>query len=155
MEGGEAGEGSGELAVEGDFVAEEELGRAGGFVGAAEGEDGADGGGSDVGRLESHVAIEGGLLEAPDTELTPACGDHGLDESELGGGARLMLVNEVGEEVVEAAGGFFGEDDGGGEESVAEAVAGGVEFAFRGDGALGAGAVGAGGGELFRRSHSG
>ncbi len=147
------GEGSGELAVEGDVVAEEEFGRAGGGVGAAEGEEDLDGFGAEAGVLQGDVAVERCFLGSPDAELAPAGGGHGLDEQELGLGGGLVFGIEVGEEGAEAVFGFAFEDYGFGEESVTVGVAGGVLLALRGGGAEGAGAVGAGGSGLFFGGH--
>ncbi|HEY4364141.1 MAG TPA: hypothetical protein VGN17_24435 [Bryobacteraceae bacterium] len=111
------GEGSGELAVKGDVVAEEEFGRTGGG-GAAQGEEELDGFGSDGGVLEGHVAVESGFLGSPDAELAPARGGHGFDEKELGLGGGLVFGDEVREK-------------------------GGIFLALGGGGAAGAGAVAA------------
>jgi hypothetical protein len=58
------------------------------------------------------------------------------------------------EEVVEQGEEFFlflvFQDDGVGEQTVADAVAGGVAFALGGDGSFRFGSVGAGGRDLFR-----
>jgi hypothetical protein len=64
-----------------------------------------------------------------------------------------MLIQVRVKEIVETLRAFFFEDDGAGEESVAEAVAGGVEFALIGEGALGAGSIGSGGCDLFVGGH--
>jgi hypothetical protein len=142
------GEGSEELAVERGFIPQEKIRRTGGFGGAAEGEDGADAGGSGGGVLEGDVAVEGGFLRAPDAELTPAGDGHGLDEGHLSLGVGLVFVDEGGEESEEAAFVLAFEDDGGGKELVAGAVAGGAALAFRSGGAAGEGSVGARGSEL-------
>ena len=147
------GEGSGELAVEGDVVTEQEFGRAGAGIGAAEGEEDLHGFGSEAGVLKVDVAVERGFLGSPDAELAPAGGGHGFDEHELGGGGGLVFGDEVGKEAVEAAVGFAFEDDGFREESVAVGVAGGVLLAGGGGGASGAGAVGSGGLGLFFGGH--
>ena len=101
LEGFEAGEGAGELAIEGDFVAEEELQRRGGIRRRAEGEGGADGGRADGGVLENHVAIEGRFLDAPDAVETPAGSRHGFDKHELSGSAGLMFVHQGIDEFLE------------------------------------------------------
>jgi len=148
----EAGEGSGELAVVGDFVAHEEFGRNG-IGGAAEGKEDLDGRGADIGVDQRQFAINSGFLCAPDAEKTPAGDGHGFDQAELGGGGGLEFVDEGAEEIDKAVLDFGFEDDGGGEEAVAEAVAGGSDFAFGRNGASGLCAVAAGGLDLFFRSH--
>ena len=74
-----------------------------------------------------------------------------MDFGRAGGGVELL--NEGVEEFEETVSGFLFKDDGAGEEAVTEAVAGGVEFAVDGDGALGESSVGSGGGDLFGCSH--
>ncbi len=147
------GEGSGELAVEGDVVTEKEFGRAGAGVSAAEGEEDLHGFATEAGVLQSDVAVEGDLLGSPDAHLAPAGGGHGLDEQKLGLGGWLVFGVELGEERAEAVFVFAVEDYGFGEESVTVGVAGGVFLAFRGGGASGAGSVGSGGLELFFGGH--
>jgi hypothetical protein len=141
-------EGAVELAVKGGFVAQEKLGRAGGFGGAAEGEEGSDGGGADGGVAERDVTVDRRLLGAPDAQLAPAGDDHGLDERHLSLRGRLIFVHEGGEEVEEAALVLAFQDDGGGEQLVTRAVGGGAALAFGRGGAAGEGSVGAGGSDL-------
>ena len=97
LDGDEACQGSSELAVEGDFVAEEEFG--GGCGGRlVEGEDGAHFGRPEERVLKRHFSIERDLLESPDAELAPAGDGHGLDQHELRGRGGMELVNKGAEE---------------------------------------------------------
>jgi len=51
----ETAEGSGELAVKGDVIAKQELGRTSAVAGTAHGEENSNGSGSDAGVQERHV----------------------------------------------------------------------------------------------------
>ncbi len=150
LEGEEAVEGAGELAVKGDLITKKKLSGMGVTVGGgAESGDGADGGRSEGWVLKGDFAIQGGGLDSPDAPETPAGDGHGLNQQVLGCGGGLELLDEGGVKFVEAFGRFGLKDDGLREEAVAGGVAGGVEFALRGDGALGFCAVSAGGLDLF------
>jgi hypothetical protein len=83
-------------------------------------------------------------FDGPDAAQAPAGDGHGLDQIHLDrvGGVELLDVGV--EEELELFVGFGGEHDGLGGEAVAEAVAGRLGSAFRGGGAAGLGAVGAG-----------
>jgi hypothetical protein len=153
LQGRELGEGSGELAVIGGVIAEQEFGGESYIARASERRNRADGGRSDQFILQSDVAIEGRLLHAPNSQLTPARGGHGFDQRELRGRAGLVLIEIGVKKIVEALRAFLFEDDGAGEEPVLEAVAGGVAFTLIRDGALGTGSVGSGGLDLFVRGH--
>ena len=115
--------GAAELAIEGGFVAEQQVEDAGG-----------------VG-----VEIDESFLNAPDAHHAPAGDGHGFDQQGLGGVGRLEFGGECRKEPGEALLGFAFEDDGLSEHAVAGAVAGGVAFAGGGDWSAGSGAVGAGG----------
>ena len=128
LERDKTAEGASELAVERDFVTEEEI-RGAGVIGRVEGVDGTDGGWTEVGILEGHALVHGYFLHAPDAELTPAGDGHGFDEHHLSSGAGVVFGDESGEKLGETLRGFLFEDDGAGEEAVTEAVTGGVAFA--------------------------
>ncbi len=64
-----------------------------------------------------------------------------------------MFLGEVSQEFFEAPRRFFRQDDSLRKQTMAGAVAGGVAFSLFGDGALGAGSVGAGGVDLFFSWH--
>jgi hypothetical protein len=102
-----------------------------------------------------HVGEGGGgmlLFEAEEAEDAPAGGDHFVDEGVFGGeaGVEFALIGlEQFEEFVLA---LAGEKEGGGEDAVAEGVEFGNGFAFRGDGTLGLGAIGARGFNLCVRT---
>ncbi len=87
------GEGSGELAVEGDLVTKEELGRAGVAGRPAEGGEDPNGRGAETRILNRHVAVHRGFLRSPHAQLTPASHRHGLDQRDLGRGTRLVFVH--------------------------------------------------------------
>ena len=70
-------------------------------------------------------------------------GGHGRDQVGLDAVGGVEALEVVFEELVELFLGLVGEHDGFGAEAVAEAVAGGDGFAFRGGGAVGFGSVGA------------
>jgi hypothetical protein len=150
----EAGEGAFELTIVTRFVAVDEFEGAR-FVGhGAEGDEGLGGqagGGGEFGLVDFEV--EPGGFHVPEAHLAPAGYENVFDErgflrKTLGGGFRLMLFLEGGEELDEGFAGFVLEDDGFREDSVTEAVARGGEFALRGFGAAGFGSVGTGGGDL-------
>jgi hypothetical protein len=145
----EAGEGTFELAIVTRFVAVDEFEGAR-FVGhGAEGDEGLGGqagGGGELGLVDFEV--ESGGFHVPEAHLAPAGYGHVFDERFLGGGFRLMLFLEGGEEFDEGFARFVFEDDGFREDSVTEAVARGGEFALRGFGAAGFSSVGTGGGDL-------
>ncbi len=149
----ELGEGSGELAVIGGVVAEQEFGGESYIARASEGRNRANGGRSDQFILQCDVTIESRLLDAPDSQLTPARSGHGFDQRELRGRAGLILIEVRVKKIVETLRAFLFEDDGAREEPVAQAVAGRVAFALLRDGAFGTGSVGSGGGDLFVRWH--
>jgi hypothetical protein len=67
-----AEKGSGDLAVEGDFVAEQEFVGANALVASAKGHDRAQGGIFRVAGDGGDVIVEVGLLDAPNSRLTPA-----------------------------------------------------------------------------------
>ncbi len=111
------------MAIEGDVVAEGELGLEGigrGF----EGEGGADFGRTEGRVLKGNLAVESHFLQSPNAELTPAGDGHGLDQHELGCGGGAEFLDEGAEEFEETGRGFFLEYDGAGEEAVTEAVTG-------------------------------
>ena len=103
--------------------------------------------------LEPDVAIEGGFLEAPDSKLAPARGDHGFDQHGFGGRGGLEFIEQLMYKIHEAVSTFDFQHEGFGEQSVADAVAGGVLFALRGDRPAGACSIGLGGLNLFFRAH--
>ena len=90
----EAEEGSGDLAVEGDFVAQEEFVGAHAFGGVAPGQDGAQ---RRVigGRGRGYLMVEGDFLHSPDAPLTPAGGGDVFDQEFLGGSARVVFLKEA------------------------------------------------------------
>jgi len=98
--------------------------------------------------------IEGDFLHSPDTVLTPAGGGDGFHQHGFGGRTRLVFVEEFVEQREELLFLLIFQDDSLGEQPMAGAVAGGVEFALRGDGTFGTGSVGSGGGDLFGSTHS-
>lgn len=128
-EGDELIEGAVELAVEGGFVAVDEVEDAGLIGESAEGAGGADGGGT-VGVVEGHFLVDDGLFDTPGAHLAPVGGGEFLDEGAGGGGGGLMFEGELMEEFIEEGLGLVVEDDGLGEEAVAEAIAGGGLAAF-------------------------
>jgi hypothetical protein len=97
--------------------------------------------------------VDEGFPEAPATAPAPDGGDEVLDEGELDGVDGLEAVGEGFEHVFEGVGVLVGEDEGLGEEAVGGRVRGGALFAFGGDGAVGAGAVGARGLDASDRGH--
>jgi hypothetical protein len=104
---------------------------------------GIDGGRTDIWILKRHVAVHGGLLCPPDSQLAPACHGHGLDQRDLGCGAGLEFVHIIHEQITliheKTVRRFFFEDYGLRQKAVAEAVAGGFLFALLGGGASRAG----------------
>jgi hypothetical protein len=84
-------------------------------------------------------------FDGPDAAQAPAGDGHGLDQIHLDRVGGLELLDVGVEEELKLFVGFGGEQDGLGGEAVAEAVAGRLGSAFRGSGAAGLGAVGAGG----------
>jgi hypothetical protein len=87
----EALDGAGELAIEADFVATEDVEPAG-----AIGEGGL--GGHVLERVGAGLFADfvgnGGVFEDPDTYQTPAADHHGLDQAALGGGLGLEFGDE-------------------------------------------------------------
>lgn len=71
----------------------------------------------------------------------------------LGGSLGLIFLDQAFDELEEAGSALSETHDGFGKQTMAGAVAGGVAFALRGDGAFGTGSVGAGGLNLLRGSH--
>ena len=90
------GKGSGELAVEGGFVALGEIEHAGVISEVAEDDGGPNGWGIGGVVLAGHFEIEAGFLDAPDAHLTPAGDGHGFDERGFGGVAGMELEGEGG-----------------------------------------------------------
>ncbi len=92
-----------------------------------------------------HGAGEEAILDGPGATEAPVGGGHFLDHAELdaveGAKTGAVLIDQAVEGVADLA----GEDDGLGEEAVAEGIEGRLALAFGGNGATGAGAVGAGG----------
>lgn len=146
-------EGTGELTVEGGFVAEEEVEDAGVVGQVLEDRGGAVGGFSGRG-LVVHFEIQGGLLDIERAEIAPAGDGHGVDQGCLGGGAGLEFGGEAGVELLEAIFGLAFEDDEFGEEAVADAVLRRDGFAFGRDRTVRFGAVGASGIEFALRAHT-
>ncbi len=142
-------QGSGELAVEGDFVAQQDVGRAESLGRAPQGGEHADVGWSYIRILERHVPVHGGFLRSPDSELAPASYGHGFDQADLGRGIGLIFVHEFHEQVEKAVLAFFVQDNGFRQKAMAGAVAGGVFLSVFGDGAFRFGSVGSGGFDLF------
>jgi hypothetical protein len=142
LKGEEAGQRSGELAVERYFVTQQEFRGTETLGRASEGGENPDGGGPYSWILEGHVSIYSRLLCSPDSQLPPASDRHGFDQGEFSGSGGLVFVHVAGEEVEKAVRGFFLEDDGLREEAVAGAVAGGVLFSWIGYGAAGARSIG-------------
>jgi hypothetical protein len=100
----EAEEGSGDLAVEGDLVAEQEFVRADTFWGRSEGEDGAEGGGVSVDVTGGDVVVKVFFLHAPDPAATPISYGDGFHQHDLGCADGLMIGNQFVEQVEESAG---------------------------------------------------
>jgi len=100
-----------------------------------------------------HFVAEEGGFDVGEAAQAPAGGGHGFDQLDFDGAGGGEFV-EIGiEEALEVGGGFVDEDDGHGREggrsigqAVAGRIAGGTGEALRGGGAVGFGAVGAGGG---------
>jgi hypothetical protein len=90
----EAEEGAGDLAVESDFVAQEEFVGADTFWGTVQSQDGPQGRRVGCGGGRGHIVVEGDFLHSPDSILTPAGGGDGLDHHGLGGSAGLVFVHE-------------------------------------------------------------
>jgi hypothetical protein len=131
----EAEEGSGDLPVEGDLIAQEEFVGANAFGGVSPRQQGAQ---RRVigGRWQSYLVVEGDLLHSPNSPLTPAGGGDVFHQESLGGGARVVFLEEAFHEFDEAAGVLGFQHDGFRKESMAGTVAGGDEFSFRSDGAF-------------------
>jgi hypothetical protein len=99
----EAEEGSGDLAVEGDFVAQKEFVSTNAFDGISPRQDGTQGrviGGGGRG----YLMIEGDLLHSPDAPLTPAGGGDVFDQEFLGWSAGVVFLKEALDQFDEAAG---------------------------------------------------
>jgi hypothetical protein len=127
--------------VEAGFVTMEEaqLRRGGQF-----GEGGGDARGLIAGRLMAEGLFHEAILDGPGAAHAPIGRGHFFDHAELnaigGGEPRGMLADEV----VKARTRFVFEDHALGQEAVAKGVGGGAFLAIGGDGASGAGSVGAG-----------
>jgi hypothetical protein len=96
-----------------------------------------------AGGLMADGLIHQAILDGPGAAHAPIGGDHFLDHGVLdavGGGETPEML---GQEVVKTLVGFVLEDKALGQETVAKGVGGGVFFPLRGDGASGAGSVGA------------
>jgi hypothetical protein len=94
-------------------------------------------------------------FDGPDAAEAPAGDGHGLDQIRLDRIGGLELLDVGVEEELELFMGFGGKHDGLGGEAVAKAVAGRLGSAFRGGGAAGLGAVGAGGFNFAVGGHDG
>ncbi|MEO8052151.1 MAG: hypothetical protein ABI833_17205, partial [Acidobacteriota bacterium] len=111
----------------------------------------------DIGGAARDFVAEQGGFDIGEAAETPAGGGHGLDQLDLDGGGGGELIEIGVEETREVGGGFVGEDDGDGREgggaggeAVADGVLGGAGAALRSGGAMGFGAVDAGGGGSTR-----
>jgi hypothetical protein len=100
----------GDLAVEGDFEAEQEFVGANALVAGAKGFDGALGGIFGGGGDGGDVIVEVGLLDAPNSPLPPVGRDYGFHQQGLGGRGGFMLVQKFIEELMKL-GGVFGFQD--------------------------------------------
>jgi hypothetical protein len=98
--------------------------------------------------------VEPGGFHVPEAHLPPTGDGHVLDQRFFGRGLRLVFLLIGSEEVDESFARFVFEDDGFREDAVTETVARGGEFALRGDGATGFGAVGAGGEDAAFGTHT-
>lgn len=147
-----------ELTIVGGLEAKLERERVRGIGHGAEGHGGQDGSGGCLGGFgflarPSHLQFEGGRLDSPDAEQTPASGDHGLHQRRLGEAARLELERQRSGEVVEAALGFAFEHHCAGDEGTAGGVLRRDALACRGDWAGGLGGVGSIGSDLTFGCH--
>jgi len=134
------------LAVVAGFVAAEVVEEAGVVGEVAEGACGLGGvlGGGEVSEFGGTVfgfVADDGAFETPGAEATPAGDGHAVDDVLFDFVGGLELGAEGFEEAGETLGGFVGQDYGSSEETVLGGVAGGVGFAFGGEGALGFGSV--------------
>jgi hypothetical protein len=131
----EAEEGSRDLAVEGDLVAQEEFVGANAFGGISPSQDGTQrrviGGGR-----RGDLMVKSDLLHSPDAPLTPASGGDVFNQQSLGWRARIVLLKEALDQFDEPGRILSFQDDGFREESMTGTVAGGDEFSFRGGGAF-------------------
>ena len=133
-------QGAVEAAAEAGFVAMEEVKPGSGSQGA---EGVGHGGDGIAGRLLGDGLVEGAGFHGPDAAEAPGGGAHFLDQAELDAVAGDEAAQVVGHGFGEALGGLAIEQDASGEQAMADGVLGGALFPFGGDGALGAGAVGA------------
>jgi hypothetical protein len=132
----EAEEGAGDLAVEGDLVAQEKFVDANALRGGAQSEDCTERTRFFGGIARGDVMVECDLLHGPDSILPPArCGD-GVYQHDLGGSLRLVFFEEGFQKFQETAGELGLQNNGFREQTMTGRVAGGVAFALRGDGAF-------------------
>jgi hypothetical protein len=136
-------------AAETAFVAAEGGEGAGVVAEGAEGDGGADLVVDDVvilfdlRLLVGHFEVDEGGLDGPDAIEAPAGVDQLVDEVEVVAVFGLVLGEVAVAQAGEVLFGLAGEDDFARSEAVSEGVHGGAGAAFRGDGALREGAVGA------------
>ena len=131
----EAQQGSGDLTVQGDFIAKEEFVGAG-TIGGAHRQDGAEGSYLAGGRAGGHIIVEGDFLHSKDSILAPAGSGQDFYQHRFHASARLVFRKQVFQHFEELAFVFAYQDDGVREHTVTGAVAGRVVFALRSDGAF-------------------
>ena len=101
-----------------------------------------------------HFDLQGGALNGPEAQETPAANGHVFDQSALD----LVLGTEVALEGAEKVGErlevFVFEDDGAGEQAMTKAVGCGTALGFGCVGSGGLGAIGAGGADSTFGTHT-
>jgi hypothetical protein len=124
----EAEEGTGDLTVESNLVAEEEFVGADAVGGSAQRQDGKEGihGG---GGARFNVVVKSDFLHSQDSTLPQVSGGCGFHQHGFSRRARLAFFLEIVQELEEAAAVLGFEDDGFRERTVTGTVARGVEFA--------------------------
>ena len=131
----EAEEGSGDLTVEGDVIADQEFVDADTFGGAVQSQKGTKRGGIGGGG-RGNVVVEGDFLHSPDPVLAPAGGGQDVHHHDFGGRLGLVFFEEVFDQFDKTICPFDFQNDGLREDTMTGTVARGVEFALRSDGPL-------------------
>ena len=123
-----AEESPGDLTVKGDLVAQHEFMRAGVIGGIAQSHDGAEWIGVGGHQRGGYVIVESDFLHSPDPLLTPTGCRYGVHKHSFGGRLGLVLFEQFFQKFKECVFLFGFQHNGFGQETVADAIAGGVAF---------------------------